>query len=511
MYDGMESITKEQIMQFAKEKYTDSNYVVVYKRQGEDPNVVKVEKPEITAVNLKRENESEFFKNLTSQETDPISPVFIDFDEKITTKKFAPGVKFSYIKNPTNQIFNLIYIIDMGKDHDKKLALAVEYLPYLGTDKYSPAELQQEFFKYGLNFGVSTRDERSYIYMNGLEENVEQAIGLLEHMLANVVPDQESYDKYVEGIIKKRADKKLDKDEILFGALLNYGIYGEESGYRDLLLKEDMEAINPEDLTNLIKGITKKEHQLFYYGQNTADEAFAMLKEKHVLPEKLEVIPEPTNYVELPIDKPIVYFVDYDMVQTQMLILSKDEKLNNSLTPDARLFNEFYGSGLSSIVFQEIRESRALAYSAFSYFTTPRKKGKSHYNYSYVATQPDKLKAASDAMIALLNDIPEAQNQFELAKESISKNIESERIIKSDIFWTYVQANDRGIDYDIRKDTYKHMKEVSMDDFKEFFNKHISNKEYVYLVIGNKNMVDFNVLKNLGPVKELSLEEVFNY
>ncbi len=511
VFDDMEKVTREQIMQFANEKYTDKNYVIVYKRKGEDANVVKVDKPEITPVDLKRENESEFFKILTAQETEPINPVFIDFNKKITTKEFATGVKFSYIKNNTNELFKLIYIIDMGKDHDKKLALAVKYLPYLGTDKYTPAELQQEFFKYALNFGVSTGNDRSYVYISGLEENAEKAAELLEHMLANVVPNQESYNKYIEGIAKKRADKKLDKREILFYAMYNYGIYGENSGYRNILSQEDMENINPEELTNLIKGITKKEHQLFYYGQKSVDEVMAILKKNHAIPKKLETIPEPVKYTELPIDKPIVYFIDYDMVQTQMIILSKDEVLNNKLTPNARLFNEFYGGGLSSIVFQEIRESRALAYSAFSYFTTPNRIGKSHYNYSYIATQPDKLKAASDAMITLLNEIPEAENQFELSKESIKKNIETERIIKDRIFWSYLSAKDRGLDYDSRKDVYDYMKVATMDDFTGFFNKHISNKEYIYLVIGNKNMVDFNVLKGLGPIKELTLNEVFNY
>ncbi len=511
VFDDMENITREQIMQFASTNYTNSNYVLVYKRKGEDANVVKVDKPEITPVDLKRENESEFFKKLTAQKSESINPVFIDFNEKITKKEFATGVKFSYIKNTTNKLFKLIYIIDMGKNHDKNLALAVEYLPYLGTDKYSPAELQQEFFKYALNFGVSTGNDRSYVYINGLEENAEKAAQLLEHMLANVKPDQESYNKYIEGIAKKRADKKLDKREILFSAMYNYGIYGKNSGYRDILSQNDMENIKPKELTDIIKGITKKEHQLFYYGQKIADQAMAILKKNHAVPETLEAIPEATKYTELPIDKPMVYFVDYDMVQTQMIILSKDEILNNKLKPNARLFNEFYGGGLSSIVFQEIRESRALAYSAFSYFTTPSRINKSHYNYSYIATQPDKLKAASDKIKDLLNEIPEAQNQFELSKESIIKNIETERIIKDRIFWACVSAKDRGIDYDIRKDVYDFMKVATMDNFKEFFNNHISNKEYIYLVIGNKNMIDFNVLKDLGPIKELTLEEVFNY
>ncbi len=509
-YDKMETVTREQVMLFAKERYAN-NYVVVYKRQGEDKNTVKVDKPTITAIDLQRENQSEFFKQLTSQESERISPVFLDYTNTITEKEIAPGVKFSYIKNPTNKLFKLIYIVDMGKDHDKKLALAVDYLPFLGTDKFTPAELQQEFFKYGLTLGVNTNNERSYVYINGLEENVDKAVELLEHMLANVVADQESYTKYVEGIVKKRANKKLDKSEILFGALLNYGIHGENSGYRDMLSTKEMNAISPEELTEIIKGITKKEHQVFYYGQNTADEALALLKEKHALPEKVEKINAPTKYPEVTIDKPIVYFVDYDMVQTQMLILSKDEKLNNDLYPNGRLFNEFYGAGLSSVVFQEIREARALAYSVFSFYTVPDSPEKSHYNYSYVATQPDKLKIASDAMTDLLTNMPEASKQFELSKESIMKNIETERIIKDRIFWNYVRTQDKGLDYDNRKDVYEYMKTADMNSFKTFFDQHISNKEYVYLVIGNKEMIDFNVLKDLGTINELTLEQVFNY
>jgi predicted Zn-dependent peptidase len=293
--------------------------------------------------------------------------------------------------------------------------------------------------------------------------------------------------------------------------MMNYAKYGPVSGYTDIIQIEEMKKINPEELTSLIKQITSYQHQLFYYGQNNEDEALALLKKHHAIPESLNDIPQEKDYPELPINQPVVYFVDYDMVQSQIIILSKDVELNTSLIPNIRLFNEFYGSGLSSIVFQEIRESRALAYSAFSYFTTPDKPGQSHYNYSFVATQSDKIKTASEAMKELLNNIPEASKQFENSKDAIMKNIETERIIKDRIFWSYINAKDKGIDYDIRKDVYTHMKKVTMEDFEGFFNKHVSNKEYAYLLIGNKDMVDFSVLKELGPVKELTLEEIFNY
>jgi len=510
-YDELSKITKQQIMQFAQTHYTDSDYVVVYKRKGVDPNVVKVEKPDIHPVDLKRENESEFYKTITAEKENKIQPVFIDFKNTISNEPLAENVNFSYIKNPTNQLFSLYYIIDMGKDNDKKLPLAVEYLPFLGTDKYTAAELQQEFFKYGLSFGVSTGDDRSYVYVNGLEDNAEKGMELLEQLLSNVKPDTAAYRKYLEGIAKKRSDKKLDKSEILYRAMMSYAKYGKVSGYTDILLQADMEQIKPEELTGIIKGITSYQHQVFYYGQKTQTEVEQLLKKYHHLPAELKPVPAKTDYPELALDKPMVYFVDYDMVQDQLIILSKDEKLNVGLIPNANLFNEFYGEGLSSIVFQEIRESKALAYSAYSYFSTPKTMDKSHYNYSFVATQADKLKAAVDAMKAILDQIPESGSQFENSKGSIMKKIESERIIKDDIFWTYLSAKDRGIDYDIRKDVYDYVQHATMDDFKKFFDQHISNKQDVYLVIGKKDQLDMKMLKQLGPVNELSLEDIFNY
>ena len=69
-------------------------------------------------------------------------------------------------------------------------------------------------------------------------------------------------------------------------------------------------------------------------------------------------------YQENSFDKNIVYFVDYDMVQTNFVMVSKDQGFDPLLIPYAQIFSEYFGSGLSSVVFQEIREARALAYSA---------------------------------------------------------------------------------------------------------------------------------------------------
>jgi predicted Zn-dependent peptidase len=508
--DDLEKITREQIISYAKEHY-GNNYAVVYKRTGENKDAVKVEKPPITAVPINREDQSEFQKKFTAMDSKKIEPVFVDYATQIVNKELGSGIPVSYIENKANELFSLNYVIDMGKSHNLKLPLAVNYLPFLGTDKYSAADLQKELYKYGLSLNVSTADERSYVTISGLQKSFEKGVELLEHVLSSVKPDQKAYDDYVDGILKKRSDDKLNKNTILYSGLVNFGKYGKLSPFTNILSADELKAINPAELTDLIKDIYSYKHYLFVYSQEGIDKLIPIIGKYHKTPETLKDYPEPVVYTEQSTDQSTVYFVNYDMVQANIVLLSKGPVFEKFLIPPSRLFGEYFGSGLSSIVFQEIREARGLAYSAYASFSQPPKLDKSFYLIAFVGTQADKLKIATDAMLAMMNDMPRAQQQFDLAKEAILSKIESERIIKANIYWNYVSLKDLGLDYDVRKDVYEYVKTATMDQFAEFFNKNISGQKYTYLVMGNRNMVDFNVLSQLGTVKELTLEELFNY
>ena len=57
----LEKITKQDIIDFVNANYSD-NYVVVYKRNGEDNSIRNVTKPTITPVTVNRKDQSDFFK-----------------------------------------------------------------------------------------------------------------------------------------------------------------------------------------------------------------------------------------------------------------------------------------------------------------------------------------------------------------------------------------------------------------------------------------------------------------
>ncbi|HMA76414.1 MAG TPA: hypothetical protein VKO43_03800, partial [Candidatus Krumholzibacteriaceae bacterium] len=165
-----------------------------------------------------------------------------------------------------------------------------------------------------------------------------------------------------------------------------------------------------------------------------------------------------------------------------------------------------------SIVFQTLRESKALAYSVWGSYTVPDDKDEAHYIYSYIGTQADKMPEAMAGMFDLLNEFPESGKCLRSSKEAIISKIRTERITKSNILSEYEERERLGIeDYNIRGNIYRKMPSLQMNDLKAFFNRYIKGRKYTVLVLGDMDKLDYNTLAKYGRVKQLTLEEVFGY
>lgn len=509
LHDRMSRITKQQVMDFAS-KNLGNNYVRIFKRTGENKDAHKVSKPKITAIDIKRDGMSAWRREWEKVPSATLSPEFIDYEAAIQRRTINSGVPLAVVKNPTNDLFSLRYILDMGTNHDRELEVAVEYLPYLGTSRYSPSAFQQELFKLGLSIGVSAGEDRCFVTLSGLEKNLAQGLDLLEHLLADAQPNEEALKGLIADIRKARQDEVKSKGAIT-GALVSYARYGPTSPLNDVLSNDQLAALTSGALVDRIHGLTGFKHTVFYYGRKNADEVAALLKERHKTPTALKEYPAPRVYPELATRTNSVYFAEHDMVQAEMALVSKAAPFDVKNIPYASLFNEYFGSGLSSIVFQEIREAKALAYGANASYTTPVRKDEAHYVRAFIGTQADKLDDAVAAMLVLMNEMPMAHEQFEGAKTSALKVIASTRITKENIYWSWDAAQRRGLDYDVRKTSYERIPSITLEDMKAFFDREIKGRKYTYCVIGKEGAVDLKVLETLGPVTRLSTQQLFGY
>lgn len=506
----LKKYTKEDVVNFAKTNYND-NYVVVYKRTGKDESTQEVVKPKITPVQVNRDDASPFLKDISAMKFDDIQPRFLDYDQDINQAKLDNGIKVRSVKNSNNDLFNLYYVFDMGKNNNIKIDLALDYLPFLGTSKYSPSEIQQEFYKIGCNFQASASDEKVYVSLSGLTENFEAGVQLFEHLLADAKPEEAPLKNLVNDILKERADDKLSKGTILFGGLSAYAQYGSNSPFTNILSEKELNALTSSELTDMIHNLNSYEHRVLYYGPMEQEELIALLKKNHNTPQTLKPIPASKDFVEIDNEKTKVFVVDYDMKQAEIMMLSKKELYNPKTVAAAAIYNEYFGGGMGSIVFQEMRESKALAYSVYSVYRSPGDSAKAHYVMAYIGAQADKLKEAMAGMTDLLNNMPESEKSFELAKKAALEKIRTERITKFSKLWNFETAQKRGLDYDIRKDVYEAVPNMTMADLKAFHEQYIKDSKYNIMVIGKKSGLDIKELEKYGPVTYLTLEQVFGY
>lgn len=506
----LKKYSKEDVVNFAKTNYND-NYVVVYKRTGKDESTQEVVKPKITPVQVNRDDVSPFLKDISAMKFDDIQPRFLDYDQDINQAKLDNGIKVRSVKNSNNDLFNLYYVFDMGKNNNIKIDLALDYLPFLGTSKYSPSEIQQEFYKIGCNFQASASDEKVYVSLSGLTENFEAGVQLFEHLLADAKPEEAPLKNLVNDILKERADDKLSKGTILFGGLSAYAQYGSNSPFTNILSEKELNALTSSELTDMIHNLNSYEHRVLYYGPMEQDELIASLKKNHNTPQTLKPIPASKDFVEIDNEKTKVFVVDYDMKQAEIMMLSKKELYNPKTVAAAAIYNEYFGGGMGSIVFQEMRESKALAYSVYSVYRSPGDSAKAHYVMAYIGAQADKLKEAMAGMTDLLNNMPESEKSFELAKKAALEKIRTERITKFSKLWNFETAQKRGLDYDIRKDVYEAVPNMTMADLKAFHEQYIKDSKYNIMVIGKKSGLDIKELEKYGPVTYLTLEQVFGY
>lgn len=508
--EKLEKYSKQDIVDFAKKHY-GNNYVAVYKKTGEDTTVKSVEKPKITPIEVNRDDASPFLTMISNIKADDIQPRFLDFEKDIESTESDNGMVIRSVKNENNELFTLYYVFDMGKNHNIKLDLAIEYLPFLGTDKYSPSEIQQEFYKLGCDFNVFASNDRVYVYLTGLNENFDKGVELFEHLLANAKPDQEAFDNMVSNVLKQRADAKLSKNVILRSGMMNYAMYGEDNPFKNIIAESALKEIDPSELTGLIHDLTNFQHRALYYGPLEQQKLSQKLAKMHNAPDEMKPIPEGKSFPELDNEEDKVYVVDYDMEQAEIIMLSKKKLYDPKNVAAAAIFNEYFGGGMGSIVFQEMRESKALAYSVYSVYRSPSDSAKAHYVMAYIGTQADKLPEAMAGMTELLNNMPEAEKSFELAKKSALEKIRTERITKTSKLWNYETALKRGLDYDIRKDIYEQVPNMTMADLKAFHEEFIKDGKYNIMVIGDKKKLDVDALKEYGPLTYLNLEEVFGY
>ncbi|WP_301922403.1 pitrilysin family protein [Ferruginibacter sp.] len=506
--DQLSKLTKKDIVDFAN-KYFQDNYVVIFKRKGEDKNILKVEKPAITPVETNRNEQSAFVKVVNEMPSTAVKPVFLDYTKDLQKSKIG-AAEVLYVQNKDNTIFRLQYRFDMGTWNNKKLGLTAQYLQFLGTGKMSAEDITKAFYKIACSFSIGAGAEFTTVNIEGLQENFTQAVTLFESLLKNCKPDETALTALKARIEKSRMDAKLNKGAIMSG-LVSYARFGDKNPFNYALSEGELKNATSLELVNILHSLNTYPHKIIYYGPQLLLPLTAALKQLHSIPATFEMAREKVKFTNSIQTKSQVLFADYTMVQSEIRWVRNTNTYSAAEEPVVDIFNNYFGGGMAALVFQTIRESKALAYSTFAFYAIPGKKEDPFYTLAYVGCQADKFNESIVAMNELLNDLPNVAENIKFARAGIKKDIETGRITQDAIIYDYLSAQRKGLDYDIRKKIYNSIDAIGYDELKKFHTNYIANKPYTYCVVASTKKVSDDDMKKYGEVKKLSLEEIFGY
>ncbi len=505
----LSKITKAEIVAFANKYLNDNDYVIVYKHQGEDKNIIKVEKPPITPVEVNATAQSPFLQQINAMPSNAVKPVWLDYQKDIQRAK-AGHADVLAVQNKDNSIFKLYYRYDMGSWNNKLLPIAAQYIQFLGTKTKTAEDFSKAFYKLASSYNIAAGTEITTVSFNGLQENFGATVKLYEDLLANCKPDEAALAGLKARLKKARENAKLNKTAIVQG-LVSYAEYGPSNPFNNVLTDAELDAIKADDLVKILHELNNYKHTLLYYGPQTAAQAALSLSKLHKTPAVFAAYPAQKQFTKITPDNNRVLFANYDQVQAEIYWVRNEGAYDPAQTPKVELFNNYFGGGMSTVVFQQIRESKALAYSTYAYYEEPVKKDDRDYFIGYVGTQADKLNESIKAMNELLEDMPESDKGVTDAKDNIRKSLETERITEEGILFDYMAAQRKGLNYDERKNTFTTLDKMDFATIKSFHDAELKGKPYTYCIVASDKRVSDADLKKYGELIKPDMKQLFGY
>ena len=263
------------------------------------------------------------------------------------------------------------------------------------------------------------------------------------------------------------------------------------------------------ELKKILKKAIFAPRSILYFGPKSPDQVENLIRKSF-----LGKAPETTSNDNTP-DRSIdpqknqVYFLHKEMAQAQVRLEFSSGLLDENLTPSVQLFNEYFGGGMAGLVFQELREARALAYSAWARFFTPSRPNEENILVGSIGCQADKTIDAVHAFIDLLKKMPISETRWSSAQTSLLSTYRTNPIHSRAIPGFVYDVNALGLDLDPRKSRYKALQNSKIENFTDFYQEKVQSRPILFSIVGDSNRININDLAKLGKVTEIKPEQLF--
>ena len=510
---AIDKVTKADVTAAAKH-YLGAPFVRFKKKMGKTEKD-KISQPEYTPVVAQNRNaESAYAQRLAALPVTEREPRLIDFDRDATTTSLGGQATLYTVKNPVNDLFELTISYNRGEKADPKLSAASGLLNASGTDSLSRQQLGAALQAYGADISFDSDDSSFDITVTGVDKHFDATMGLLGHLLNYVKPNEKALKAMKDAV--KAEEKALDEENTdVLKALMHKIAFGDQSESLRRITHKEAKKLTGDELLASFREVLKSACTISYSG--TLDAPTVERAVRKVIPVELSQQPFVDYSSEyLSYDRPIVYI--YDKPDARQTLFLTYEQIGVLPTQESRipasLLAEYFGGGMSSVLFQEVREFRSMAYTTGAKLLSRSRQ--LHPNspvsfFTVTGTQGDKTMGALALVDSLLNDMPIMEKNFEAVRQESINEIYNDFPSFREMGMKIAAHHHSGYTADVNTGKASLLRSATIDDIRSFYESHVKNNSShrVIGIVGNKKKLDLDALAKYGEVIILKEKDLF--
>lgn len=508
---GIDALTKEDVVRVAR-KYFSENYLCVTKTTGKYPKD-NLTKPDFSPIVPKNsEASSEYAKQLEQLPVQEVKPRFIDFQKDVETVSLTPLATLYATANPVTDIFTLNLVYQVGTLEQPKLMHLANYLQFLGTDSLSFHEFRTRLQVLGSTISFDATDKQFFMRITGFDKHFKETVQLAGDFIRHVKAD----DKQIRQVINdaKVTEKAFfESSDNIANALLEKVKYGEQSRFLTKLSLSEVKKLKGKELLDVFVQVRQTECDLLYCGTLPVAQVREEIEASLPLKEITVAVNAPYHRDAKKYDKPTVYFMDMPTASQSIVYgYAKGEVTDDAWSRHAaRLFSVYFGGDMSSLMFQEIREFRSLAYRVSGRYILPphNLEGKAGEFVTMLSTQSDKTLDALGIMNSLIHEMPEKEERISTVKQSIVNQVNNDFPSFREVPEKVAGFRRNGFDNDPSEALLSGISDMDMKDIIRFYRHNVRLKPVVYVIVGNSRRIDMKQLETYGNVIRLRKKDIY--
>ncbi|WP_146661034.1 M16 family metallopeptidase [Enhygromyxa salina] len=505
--EQLATLTREDVMRVAGELFGE-DYLAMRSRVG-FAKKTRLSKPHYPAVDPVAGAHSQFYDEVMSQPNAPAALRFVNFEADVATTQISPGVTLRTNANPFNDTYTLDLRFKVGTDRIRELGVATEYIDRIGTREHSPAAFREALSLLGTTFTIGATLDETVVRLTGPEPQLPAALELLDALLREPVADR----KRSKVMRRERSGyervQRRDPSHVA-GALREYVMYGEQSYYLRDYGRNGLRKLSGEELIAAWQRAQGYALEIRYTGQRALAELQELLGAGLQLDGSRESAVEHVVRPRVMPDRDTVFFLPRrNAIQTQLVFLVDGDAVPREQLAAADAYSEYMGGSMAGVVFQEIREFRALAYSASGRFARDDNPAQAGYFVGGIGCQADKTAEAIAVMMGLIRELPVKPERMDAIRSSLGRGLETRSPGFRELHSTLAGWRRLGYADDPGKWLIEEYAQLNFADIEAFHAAQVADRPVMLLVVGDPRRVDVRELERYGEVVKVRENQLF--